>query len=59
MDNIIKGIKETMNPFDVRIDQKQLFNISTGKATSEEVADFLLNVKEAGSKNWSLFQIAL
>lgn len=39
-----------MNPFDDTIDQKQLFNLSTGKAASQEVADFLLNVKEAGSQ---------
>ncbi|KAH9637765.1 hypothetical protein HF086_007794 [Spodoptera exigua] len=37
-----------MNPFDDTIDKDILFNISTGKATSKEVADFLLNVKTAG-----------
>lgn len=49
MNNIIQAIRQTMDPFDDTIDGKVLFNISTGKAASDEVADFLLNVKAAGS----------
>ncbi|CAH0687786.1 unnamed protein product [Spodoptera exigua] len=48
LNSIIEAIKCTMNPFDDTIDKDILFNISTGKATSKEVADFLLNVKTAG-----------
>lgn len=50
LDSIIKAIREAMNPFDDAIDKKLLFNISTGKATSPEVTDFLLNVKTAGNQ---------
>lgn len=46
LDNIIQVIKETMDPFD----EKLLFNISSGKATSEEAAYLLLNVKAASSQ---------
>ncbi|XP_049318490.1 uncharacterized protein LOC125780337 isoform X2 [Bactrocera dorsalis] len=39
-----------MNPFDETIDKNNLFNISTGKAASEDVGDFLLNVKATGEQ---------
>lgn len=39
-----------MNPFDVNIDNNFLFNISTGKATSKCVEEFLLNIKEEGNR---------
>ncbi|CAG4948752.1 unnamed protein product [Parnassius apollo] len=48
LNSIIEAIKCTMNPFDDTIDKDTLFNISTGKAASKEVADFLLNVKTVG-----------
>lgn len=51
LDSIISAIKEAMNPFNDDIDKKLLFNISTGKATSPEVTDFLLNVKTASNQN--------
>lgn len=39
-------MRNTLNPFsDVSIDKNVLFNISTGKAASTEVCDFLINVK--------------
>lgn len=50
LQSIIEAIKCTMNPFDDTIDKDTLFNISTGKAASKEVTDFLLNVKTAGSQ---------
>ncbi|CAH2088517.1 unnamed protein product [Euphydryas editha] len=50
LDSIIKAIKEAMDPFDDAMDKKLLFNISTGKATSPEVTDFLLYVKTAGNQ---------
>lgn len=39
-----------MNPFDVNIDQQFLFNISTGKAASIPVQEFLLGVEKSGNE---------
>ncbi|CAK1581026.1 unnamed protein product [Parnassius mnemosyne] len=39
-----------MNPFDDSNDNNKLFNISNGKAASNEVAQFLLNVDNIGNK---------
>lgn len=47
--SIINTIKDTMNPFDDTIDKNNLFNISTGKAASAEVGEFLLTVKAIGN----------
>lgn len=38
-----------VNPFD-GIDKNVLFNISTGKATSSDVTDFLLTVQSVGNQ---------
>ncbi|KAF2885473.1 hypothetical protein ILUMI_20701 [Ignelater luminosus] len=45
LQSIIETIRNTLNSFDESIDENVLFNISTGKATSPEVCDFLTNVK--------------
>ncbi|XP_077276997.1 uncharacterized protein LOC143905452 [Temnothorax americanus] len=50
LQSIIETIKNTLNPFVESIDKNVLFNISTGKATSPEVCDFLINVKSVGSQ---------
>ena len=47
---VVAMIEETMNPFDVKIDQNHLFNIGTGKCSKIETAEFLLNVLEIGNK---------
>lgn len=48
--NILKTIKRNMNPFDENVDQNNLFNIVTGKALTEESANFLLEVNTLGNK---------
>ncbi|VVC93252.1 unnamed protein product [Leptidea sinapis] len=50
LNNIIGTIKKTMNPFSENIDKNSLFNLSTGKAASLNVANFLLNVKSLGEE---------
>ena len=38
-----------MNTFSAMVDKENLFNISTGKAASEETADILINTWHIGS----------
>ena len=38
-----------MNPFSAMVDKENIFNISIGKAASEETSDFLLNGGHIGS----------
>ena len=49
LQSIMEAIQNTMNPFDDAIDKNILFNISTGKAASHDVTNFLLNVKSVGN----------
>lgn len=46
----INGFSKFVNPFDSGLDDKQLFNISTGKVASHEVEQFLLNVDVNGDE---------
>ena len=39
-----------MNPFDATIDKQQLFNISSGKAASKAVQNYLITIEEIGNK---------
>lgn len=55
VESIIQTIKSTMNPFDSNIDKNILFNISTGKAASSDVTEFLINVKKNGNDQKSNF----
>ncbi|CAH0555054.1 unnamed protein product [Brassicogethes aeneus] len=48
LSSILETIKKTMDPFDENLDKNILFNMSTGKAASSNVADFLLNIKSLG-----------
>ena len=41
-------ITDTMNPFSDDINQERLFNIATGKSTTEETCNFLLNINQLG-----------
>lgn len=50
LNRIIETMKKTMNPFSENLDQNILFNMSTGKAASSHVSDFLLNCKTLGHK---------
>lgn len=45
---IINSIKSCLNPFDENINKDYLYNISTGKAANNQVADFLLNSNNVG-----------
>lgn len=55
LQSIIKTIRNTLNPFVESIDKNVLFNISTGKAASTEVCDFLINVKSVGNQQKLMF----
>lgn len=50
LNNIVKTIKKTINPFSENVDKDSLFNLSTGKAASSNVTDYLLNVKSLGQE---------
>lgn len=42
-------ILQNINPFDTCFNRDSLFNLSTGKAASNNVVEFLLNVKNKGN----------
>lgn len=46
--DLIKAIKKCSNPFDENRASDELFNLSTGRATKEDTANFLLNAFEYG-----------
>ncbi|CAG4994332.1 unnamed protein product [Parnassius apollo] len=46
----LNNIVKTMNPFSENVDKDRLFNLSTGKAASSNVTDYLLNVKSLGQE---------
>lgn len=48
LENIIIKIKENINPFDNNIEREYLYNISTGRAVSNDTVSFLLNAKTFG-----------
>lgn len=50
LNNILNEIKKNINPFDPTIDKDQLFNITTGKATTEQISNFLLNADILGQE---------
>lgn len=50
LNSIVETIKKTMNPFSGNVDKDSLFNLSTGKAASLNVTDYLLNVKSLGKE---------
>ena len=43
------NIQQNVNPFAVDLDSNFLYNISTGQAAKEEIADFLLKIEENGN----------
>lgn len=47
---LIDTLKNNLNPFDPDLDKSLLYNVSTGKPTSPEIANFLLNVNSLGEK---------
>ncbi len=48
--NLIKGIEDTMNPFDSDAGDEQLYCLSTGKSASAEVKGDLLGSPDIGQK---------
>lgn len=50
VNTFMETIKKNINPFSNELDKAFLYNIKTGKAASEEVADFLLNVEVKGAE---------
>ena len=48
--NVVNVIKDCMNPFDNLSEENHLYNIATGKPTSVETEQFLLNITEIGNK---------
>lgn len=49
-------IRESLNPCDEKINANYLFNLSSGKAASDDTADFLLNVLSLGKRNLVAFK---
>lgn len=50
LNSIVETIKKTMNPFSENVDKDSLFNLSTGKAASSNVTNFLLYVNSLGQE---------
>lgn len=48
VEKLTRQIRDTMNPFDDNINPHELFNLSSGKATSLNTAEFLANVRTIG-----------
>lgn len=52
LQNFISMLKENINPFNsVDTQSDLLYNIATGRAASQEVCDFLLNVERNGHQS--------
>lgn len=45
-----RTVCENINPFDDSINPRELFNLSSGRAASPEIAEFLLNITSIGAK---------
>lgn len=48
LEKFVKSFDQYINPFSPQLPPNQLFNISSGKAASTQVEDFLLNVEKIG-----------
>lgn len=48
LEKFVKSFDQFINPFSAQLPPNQLFNISSGKAASTQVEDFLLNVEKIG-----------
>lgn len=47
---LINAFSKFINPFDTGIDQQQLFSISSGKAASPTVQEYLIYIEENAEK---------
>lgn len=48
MADFIQSVKETANPFSHSLNKDRLYDISTGQATTPEIATSLLNATSCG-----------
>lgn len=48
LQSFIDTFSKFINPFDIGMDKLQLFNISSGKAATQAVQDYLVNIEENG-----------
>ncbi|KAJ8670310.1 hypothetical protein QAD02_001569 [Eretmocerus hayati] len=48
LDSLIRAFKLSINPFSADLDDDKLYNISTGKAVSDEISGSLLGILEKG-----------
>lgn len=55
LENVLTYFNENINPFSSYLDKDRLFNISTGKAVADEVADFLLTAEKEGERHREAF----
>lgn len=51
----ISEIGRNINPFDYDINPEKLFNLTSGKAACDEVADFLINIEAMGTSQMESF----
>lgn len=50
VESFLQQVRENINPFCCDINPSKLFNLSSGKSTSSQIAEFLLNVTTIGTK---------
>ena len=48
LNNLLKHIRQNINPFSTDLDVDSLYNISTGQAVQTNMADFLLIIEDVG-----------
>lgn len=53
--NFMNAIETSLNPFDENLNEEQLFHLTTGKAASPEICEFLTNTKTLGEKKMNEF----
>lgn len=55
VDRFICAVEESLNPFQENLNPNYLYNLSSGKAASEDTANFLLNVISTGKHQLNSF----
>lgn len=55
VENFITEVQNNINPFSENLNRLKLFNISTGKSTSDSVAEFILKVESNGIEKMEKF----
>lgn len=49
LEKLLNNIRQNINPFSPGINENYLYNISTGQAANEDIADFLINIEIKGN----------